>query len=154
MSPTIRQIVSATIAKLIAQKLAVWSISLGTLLLGALGYFRASLAPAMSDPTGTLALLLAALLLLSLTLSVFAYFWFRPKFEPTDFGAHKNIKTGAYFCSSCLIPNKVHSPMYLSSDGRFWRCHSNSNHKRPNPDFKEPELPPSPPPHAQSWMAR
>ena len=44
--------------------------------------------------------------------------------------------------------------MHLSIDGRFWKCHSNSNHKKVNPDFKEPEQPPSPPPHAQLWMTR
>jgi hypothetical protein len=80
-------------------------------------------------------------------------FWFRPKLKPMSWGVHQDTKSGAYFCSSCLISNKVHSPMYLSSDGRFWKCHSNSNHRKPNPEFNEPPYPPQPS-GPQAWMAR
>lgn len=114
---------------------------------------RSYLAQFVPFPTDEWAVLTTGAAIAALATALFSYFWFRPKLEPTGWGTHKNIKTGAYFCSTCLIPNKVHSPMYLSSDSRFWRCHSNSNHKKVNPDFKEPEQPPSPPPHAQSWMA-
>lgn len=82
-----------------------------------------------------------------------SFFYFRPKFKPLPWGVHQDTKTGTYFCSACLISNKVHSPMYLSSDGRFWKCHSNSNHKKVNPEFKSLLAPPQPSgPH--SWMSR
>ena len=152
MSPTIRQIVSATIAKLIAQKLAVWSISLGTMMLGVFGYFRASLAPVMSDKTGELSLLLSSLLLLSVSVTIATYFWFHPKLKPLPWGVHQDAKSGAYFCSKCFLTQKKHNPLYLSSDGKWWHC-SACSCKRVNPDFKAPDQPPSPQPHAQSWMA-
>lgn len=140
--------------KMLAQKLASMFALLLPIQTALLIYLRKEIAEYLSDPTGLIALVSIGTTLSTVALALASYFWFRPKLEPTDWGAHKNIKTGAYFCSACLIPNNVHSPMYLSSDGRFWKCHSNSNHKRPNPDFKEPALPPSTPPHAQSWMAR
>jgi len=151
MIPTFRQIVSATIAKAIAQQLSVWSISLGTLMLGVFGYFRASLAPAMSDPTGMLSLSLLALLLATLSIFLAAYFWLRPKLKPLSWGVHQDAKTGAYFCSKCFLTQKKHNPLYLSHDEKWWCC-SACPCKRVNPDFKEPEQPPKPPTHAQSWM--
>ena len=103
-------------------------------------------------PADEWAVLTTGAALASLLTVAFAYFWLRPKFKPLSWGVHQDIKTGAYFCSVCLIPNKIHSRMFLSKDGRFWVCHSHSNHRRANPDYKEPDTPPIPPPHAQSWM--
>lgn len=154
MPTWLSSLLAKALAQLLARKLELLLVSLSPVLAGALLYFRTEIAPLLSDPTGQIALLSIAISAALFPLTLASYFWFRPKFEPTAFGVHKNIKTGAYFCSACLIQNKIHSPMYLSIDGRFWKCHSNSNHKKVNPDFKEPEQPPSPPPHAQSWMAR
>lgn len=153
MPPWLYSLVAKTLAQLIARKVELLWVFLSPVLSGMLFYFHTDIAPHLSDPTGWLTLKAIALSAALFPLPFAAYFWFRPKFESTDFGVHKNIKTGAYFCSPCLIQNKIHSPMYLSSDGRFWRCHSNNNHKKVNPDFKEPDQQPSPPPHARSWMA-
>jgi len=148
-----RQWLTSLLKTVLAQKLPLLLASLSPALAGGLLYLRTEIAPHLSDQTGWLALQAIAVTAALLPLPLVAYFWFRPKFKPLSWGVHQNLKTGAYFCSTCLIPSKVHSPMYLSSDGRFWKCHSNSNHKRPNPEFKEPPLPPQlSGPHA--WMAR
>ena len=144
---------SKVIATALARKTELMWLSLSPFLGGASLYFHNVIAPHLADPTGWLALKAISLSVALLPLPFAAYFWFRPKLEPTSWGSHQDIKTGKYFCSTCLIPNKVHSPIFLSKDGRFWVCHSNSNHKRTNPDFKAPDTPPMPPPHAQSWMA-
>jgi hypothetical protein len=150
MSPQLSSILEKTRARLLDWLLP----TIGTALAGIVLASESHLAKLIPTQPELWAVRSIALSLVLLGLLLGALFWFRPKFAPTDFGVHKNIKTGAYFCSTCLIPNKIHSPMFLSGDGRFWKCHSNSNHKRANPDFREPELTPNSLPHAQSWMAR
>ena len=148
-----RQWLMSVLKTALAQKLPLLLASLSPVLAGVLIYLRTEIAPHLSDPTGWLALQSIAVAAALLPLPFFAYFWFRPKLKPLLWGVHQDTKSGVFFCSACLIPHKVHSPMYLSRDGRFWICHSNSNHRKQNPDNKEPPAPPQPSgPHA--WMAR
>ena len=146
-------LLAKVLAQLLARKVELLLALLSPFLAGAIFYLRAEIAPHLSDPTGWLTLKAIALSAALFPLPFVAYFWFRPKFEPTDFGVHKNIKTGTYFCSKCFLNKSLHSPMYLSSDGRFWKCHSESLHRIQNPEYKEP-TPPTPPSGPHGWMAR
>ena len=148
-----RQWLISALKTVLAQKLPLLLASLSPALAGGLLYRRTEIAPHLSDPKGWLALQAIAVAAALLPLPFVAYFWFRPKLKPLPWGVHQDAKTGTCFCSACLIPNKIHSPMFLSSDGRFWKCHSNSNHRRPNPEFKEPP-PPQQPSGPNAWMAR
>ena len=137
----------------LAQKTALLLSSLSTILASVILYLRNVIAPHLADPTGWLALLSITTAVALLPLTVASYFWFRPKLKPLPWGVHQDAKTGTNFCSTCLIQNNVHSPMYLSSDGRFWICHSTSSHRRQNPEFKEQPQSPEPS-DPGSWMAR
>ena len=148
MSPLLSSMLEKTRARLLDLLLP----TIGAALAGMLLVSEAHLANLVPSPPELWAVRAIALSLVLLGLLLGLLFWFRPKLKPLSWGVHQDAKTGSYFCSTCLIPNKVHSPMYLSSDGRFWRCHSNSSHKKVNPNFKASEQPTRPPPHAQSWM--
>jgi hypothetical protein len=85
-----------------------------------------------------LALLLSILLLLAALL-----YLQRSKFNtPPEFGgASQNIKTKNLFCTSCLLKEKIHSPLQTLPNG--WRCHiKNCNSFFYNPSYKEPPLRP------------
>lgn len=152
MPTWLSSLATKALAQLIARKVELLLAFLSPALAGGLLYLHTEIAPRLSDPTGWLALKAIALSAALFPLPAAVYFWVSPKLKPLSWGVHQDAKTGAYFCSVCLIPNKVHSPMYLSSDGRFWKCHSNSSHKKSNPEFKEPPPPPRPS-GPQAWMA-
>ena len=154
MSPWLSSLLTSVLAKVLARKIELLlAASWGSVLAVTISA-RHYLAQFVPLPADEWAVLTTGAALAALLTVAFVYFWFRPKFEPTSWGSHKNIKTGTYYCSVCLIPNKIHSPMFLSSDGRRWICHSKlqSNHYVQNPEFKEPEPSPSPPRDAQLWM--
>jgi hypothetical protein len=145
-------LLSSTLEKMRA-RLLDWLIpTIGTTLAGIALASEAHLAKLIPSQPELWAVRAIALSLVLLGLLLGTLFWFRPKFKPLSWGVHQDAKTGNYYCSACLIQNKVHSPMYLSSDDRFWVCHSYSNHRKPNPGFKEPPSPPKPS-GPQAWMA-
>lgn len=152
MPQWLSSLLTKALTQVLAQKVPLLWALLSPILASGVISLRGALSPHLSDPTGSTALLAIALLAALMPLPFVAYFWFRPKFKALPWGVHQDIKTGSYFCSACLIPNKIHSSMFLSSDGRFWKCHSNSNHRRPNPEFKESPPPPQPS-GPNAWMA-
>jgi len=82
------------------------------------------------SPTEIWALRATEVAVIAILGAVLSFVYFRPKLKPLPWGVHQDVKTGVYFCSVCLIPNGIHSPMYLSPDGSVWRCHSNNTHRR------------------------
>ncbi|MFN6183205.1 MAG: hypothetical protein ACK4WS_03265 [Burkholderiales bacterium] len=123
---------------LLAQKLPIIGASITPALASVLIYLRAEIAPYLADPTGWLALKAIALSVALLPLPIVAYFWFLPKFRhhPNRGGVYENIKTGAYFCASCLIKDKLESPLVTQPNG--WRCMvRNCNAFFHNPDHKQ-----------------
>jgi hypothetical protein len=128
---------------LLAQKLPLAVSSLSPLLAGVLLYLRSEIAPHVADPTGWLTLKAIAVSAALLPLPMAAYFWFRPKFihRPDRGGVYENLKTGAFFCASCLIKDKRESPLVTQPHG--WRCMVRGcDAFFNNPEFKaKPKLP-------------
>ena len=141
--------------KKVQTHLLTWLLpTIGTVALGIVLLLEQHLAKLIPQPTEIWAVRAIAISLLLLCLVAVSYFRYRPKFKPLSWGVHQDIKSGTYYCSACLIQNKIHSPMFLSSDSRRWVCHSKSqsNHYVQNPNSKEPEPPPSPSRNSTSWM--
>lgn len=149
MNPLLSSMLEKTRARLLDWLLP----TIGTALAGITLVSEAHLAKLIPIQPELWAVRAIALSLALFGLLLGSLFWFSPKLKPLPWGVHQDAKTGSYFCSVCLIPNKIHSPMFLSSDARFWKCHSNSNHKRLNPEFIEPPPPPQPS-GSNAWMAR
>ena len=134
---------SSLLKTVLAQKLPLLISTLAPALAGALLFLRAEIAPHLADPTGWLALISIAVSVALAPLPIAAYFWFRPKFRhlPNRGGVYENIKTGAYYCASCLIKDKRESPLVTQQHG--WRCMVRGcDAFFHNPDFKaKPHLP-------------
>lgn len=124
--------------------------ALGATISAGLLWAQTYFAQYLQDPTGILSVRLLAAAILLLSLGVSAFFYFRPKFRHlTRLGVHQDIKTGAYFCSPCLINKKLHSPLRELPDGSRWHCRS-CGVSANNPDHVKP---PTPPREKHSWMS-
>jgi len=109
------------LSKLIALKLPAILLIAGSILTSVTLWYQTYLAKYLADPTGKLSLLLSLLFVLSVLSAVASYYWFKPKYIfISDLGINKNLKTGAYFCSPCLVKEKLHSPLTTTDFG--WRC--------------------------------
>ena len=107
--------------KLIAQKTPIAIGMLAPILSGGMIYLHDEIAPLLSDTTGWLALKTTALSITVLLLSIAFYLWHRPNFKHLPLlDVHENIKTGTYFCSRCLLKEKLQSPLATVSHG--WKC--------------------------------
>ena len=136
--------------------LLTWLLpTIGTVALGIVLLLEQHLAKLIPQPTETWAVRAIAISLLLLGLLTASYFRYRPKFKHLPrLGVHQNIKTGAYFCSPCLIKNKLHSPLRELPDGSRWHCRVCGVSVN-NPDYKEPPKPPKPNLDPRTaWMAR
>ena len=134
--------------------LLAWLLpTLGTLALGGVLLLEGNLQKYIPEPQALWAVRAIAVSFLLLGLLVASYFLYRPKFKHLPrLGVHQNIKTGAYFCSPCLIKSKLHSPLRELPNSRGWHCRV-CGVSANNPDYKEPPPPPrlSGP---NAWMAR
>lgn len=91
--------------------------------MGAVLLLERALQKYIPEPQALWAVRAIAVSLLLLGFLVASYFLYRPKFKHLpSLGVHQNIKTGAYFCSQCLIKNKLHSPLRELPDGSRWNC--------------------------------
>ena len=147
-----REFSISVLKAVLAQKLSLLLGSLSPVLAIVLLYLHNEIAPHLSDPTGWIALLSMTGLVAIFPLPFAVYFWFRPRFKPLQWGVHQNIKTGCYFCSTCLLKNKLRSPLYLSRDNKFWKC-SVCDNQRLNPDYKPPQVSQKPNNGPHAWMA-
>ena len=112
---------STLLSRLIAQKLAVILLSAGSILTSVTLWYQTYLAKYLADPTGKVALLFLLLFVLSGLSAIGSYYWFKPKYIfISDLGINQNLKTGAYFCSPCLVKEKLHAPLTITDTG--WRC--------------------------------
>ena len=133
----------------LVQKLPLVIGALAPILASVLLYFRNEIAPHLADPTGWRAFVAITMSAALLPLPFAAYFWFRPKFKHrAEIGAHENVKTGAYFCSKCLVKEKIQSPLSLLPNGQFWRC-SVCNASVKNTGYQPPAQPAK---GQHSWM--
>lgn len=114
--------------------------ALGTLALGAILWLEESLQKFIPEPQSLWAVRAIGISVLLLCLLVALYFWFRPKLISLSWGVHQDVKTGAYFCTKCLITETRHSPLYLYDNGKVWRC-SACHTIRDNPEYKKPPEP-------------
>ena len=127
--------------------------TLGGVALGAILLLEETLQKYVPEPQALWAMRAIAVSLLLLSLLVATYFYHRPKFKHLPrLGVHQNIKTGAYFCSPCLIKNKLHSPLRELPKSKGWHCRV-CGVSANNPDYKEPPGPPQPS-GPNAWMAR
>ena len=135
--------------------LLTWLLpALGTLLSGVVLWAQTYFAQFLPEPKEIWAVRAIALSLLLLPLPLASWLYFRPKFKHLPrLGVHQNIKTGAYFCSPCLIKSKLHSPLRELPDGSRWHCRV-CGVSANNPDYKKPPEPPKPDLGPHAWMAR
>jgi hypothetical protein len=139
--------------KIKAHMITYLSPIIGTTALGIVLVLEDFLAKYIPTPTEIWAIRSIALSMLFLGLVFGTYFYFRPKFKHIPkIGVHQNIKTGAYFCSHCLLTKKLLSPMQDRKNNRGWQCPA-CGQLRDNPKYKEPESP-SKNLGPNAWMAR
>jgi hypothetical protein len=138
------QWISSVLKALLVQKVPLLLSAMGTLLASGLILARTYIAPHLADPTGILALIAIAVLLLFLPLPFATYFWLRPKFKPDQStGTQMDVKSGFHYCSACLS-EKRH--VLLAPTSRGWNCPSC------HALYKDPaKLIPTPPPGANSY---
>jgi hypothetical protein len=102
-------------------------------------YLRERIAPHLADTTGLIPMIAISLMASTILICLASYYWYRPKFKHLPkFGVHENIKTGAYFCSRCLIKFKIQSPLTTKKHG--WICSvcsgTTEDPNNPTPPFK------------------
>lgn len=122
----------------LARKLEIFLAAAGISTLSVAVKARHYLAQFVPQPSEEWAIVSIGVALTSILIAIAVFFWFLPKFKPTDFGTHINIKTGKQFCSTCLLQDKIHSPMFLDHDKSYWLCSVNKSHRRDNPDYVAP----------------
>lgn len=133
-----------------------WLFGAGTVVItSAFLSVQGSLAPYFADSSGKLALWAFAAAVLFLILAVYIHIKNKPKYKHLPaIGVHQHLKSGAYFCSHCLITQKQHSPLHISPNRKGWSCSACDKFIK-NPDYIEPQvvghstIPQGP----QSWMA-
>jgi hypothetical protein len=123
---------------LLAQKLPIAMTALSAIIGSGLLYLHASFRPYLVEPTGWKALLAILVAVVLLCMLIAVYSWFKPKFiHRSDRGVFENIKSGAYFCASCLVKDKRESPLVTQPSG--WRCMVQGCHAFfHNPDYQSP----------------
>lgn len=117
-----KNILASLLSKLIAQKLPVILMSLGSILASASLWYQTYFSKFLADPTGRIALLTTTLSIVLLLLTIAIYFWFKPKLvvSQKDGGCWLDEKTGIRYCVSCKVNHNQLVPLKQESDR--WRC--------------------------------
>ncbi len=117
-----KNFLATLLSELIAQKLPVRLMSLGSILASVSLWYQTYLAKFLADPTGKIALLTSTLSIIFLLLLIATYFWFKPKLviSQDDGGCWVDVKTGIRYCVSCKVTHKQLVP--LTKESTRWRC--------------------------------
>lgn len=93
-----------------------------------------------TDPSILVLIIILGFATIVVLISCLVFYYPRFKHIPS-IGVHENIKNGTYFCTACLVKDKIHSPLKTETNG--WRCLVTGCYRwYKNPDYIEP--PPQP----------